>query len=367
MARDEQEARAMSPARALRLATEKTANDVFSLVLSVQAVARSRVDHPGLLALIPDGLLLLLLDGPDGAVGVMTLDSATLSALIEMQTVGQVLPRPPRDRPLTRTDAALAAPLVDGILQRMTQDLSDHADRYWACGFRFGAMIDDRRSLGLTLDAPDYHVFRVDLDIAGGARQGEVILVLPWREDPEQHCRAAGREVSGRQLQTRVMDAPVRLDAVLCRVSLPLSEIGKLVVGDVLPLPAEALREIALEGVGRRRVATGRLGKIDGLRAICLNMPGGMQAPQSTETQSAADSAPADGRAGGAAIMPERLRPKVQPATQDDPLTVFGHGTDDPAPDEVSTGSFAALGEMRITDDLDDLSRFGLDIGPDAA
>ena len=212
----------MSPARALRLATEKTANDVFSMVLSVQAVSRSRVDHPGLLALIPDGLLLLLLDGPDGAVGVMTLDSATLSALIEMQTVGQVLPRPPRDRPLTRTDAALAAPLVDGILQRMTQDLSDHADRYWACGFRFGAMIDDRRSLGLTLDAPDYHVFRVDLDIAGGARQGEVILVLPWREDPEQHRRAAGREVAGRQLQTRVMDAPVRLDAVLCRVSLRL-------------------------------------------------------------------------------------------------------------------------------------------------
>ena len=303
----------MSPARALRLATEKTANDVFSLVLSVQAVARSRVDHPGLLALIPDGLLLLLLDGPDGAVGVMTLDSATLSALIEMQTVGQVLPRPPRDRPLTRTDAALAAPLVDGILQRMTQDLSDHADRYWACGFRFGAMIDDRRSLGLTLDAPDYHVFRVDLDIAGGARQGEVILVLPWREDPEQHRRAADREVSGRQLQTRVMDAPVRLDAVLCRVSLPLSEIGKLVVGDVLPLPAEALREIALEGVGRRRVATGRLGKIDGLRAICLNMPGGMQAPQSTETQSAADSAPADGRAGGRPSCPNGCALKFNP------------------------------------------------------
>jgi hypothetical protein len=65
--------------------------------------------------------------------------------------------------------------------------------------------------------------------------------------------------------------------------------------------------------------------------------------------------------------MTERLRPMVHPATQDDPLTVFGRGTDDPAPDEVSAGSFAALGEMRITDDLDDLSRFGMDIGPDAA
>lgn len=130
IARHEQDARMMSPLRALRLAAEKAADESFSLVLSVQPIARSETDHAGLLEQIPDGVLLLLLDGPDGRVGVMTLDAALLAALIEMQTVGQVLARPLRDRPLTRTDAAMAAPLVDGVLLRISQHLADHPDRH---------------------------------------------------------------------------------------------------------------------------------------------------------------------------------------------------------------------------------------------
>lgn len=372
IARDEQEARAMSPARALRMAAEKTANEAFSLALAVQSVSRSLTDHAGLLALIPDGLLLLLLDGPDGSVGVMTLDAAILSALIEMQTVGQVLPKPPRDRPLTRTDAALAAPLVDGVLQRMTRDLADHPDHYWTCGYRFGAMIEDRRSLGLTLGAPDYHVFRLELDIAGGLRQGEVMLVLPRRDDPAQTQRDADQDGASRQLQARVMEAPVRLDAVLCRVSLPLSGIGKLAVGDLLPLPGEALREIAVEGVGRRRVATGRLGKVDGLRAIRLNIPGAptpqpLNPPEGGQITHAPVAAQAEGWSGFEPMMTGRGDPVAGAADRDDPLAGQGVAMDDPGGDGFAIAPLDPLGEMRITDDLDDLARFALDMGPDAA
>ena len=280
----------MSPARALRLATEKTANASFSLVLTVQGVARTAVDHAGLLGMIPQGVLLLLLDGPDGALGVMTLDAAVLASLIEMQTVGQVSAKSPQARPLTRTDAAMVAPLVDGILHRMSQHLVGHPDGYWACGYRYGAMMDDRRSLGMALTAPDFHLFQLPLDIADGIRSGQVMLALPQRAAPAVPADKAHAGDISVPLQQRVLDAAVRLDAILCRLSLPLSDVGRLSVGDILALPRDALREISIESVGRQPVATAQLGQLDGMRALRLTVPGQMSA--ATLADGAADPSP---------------------------------------------------------------------------
>lgn len=349
IARDEQEARAMSPLRALRLATEKTADASFSLVLSVQGIERLLVDHAGLLKMVPDGVLLLLLDGPDGAVGVMTLDAATLAALIEMQTVGQVLARPLRERPLTRTDAAMAAPFVDGILHRMSQHLVDHPDTFWACGYRYGAMIDDRRSLGMALGAPDFHVFRLPLDIADGLRTGEVMLALPQRAAPVVKTNGADTGEISAQLQERVLDAPVRLDAILCRLSLPLSDFGRLAVGDVLPLPSDALREITIEAAGRQLVATGRLGKVDGMRALRLTNPDHRQLPSGGPELSAEAVPPRSAKSPSGAVAPPPAPSMQSPETwpehdvmRPDPDGSFGAAADDPRPYAFNDGPAAA-------------------------
>jgi len=276
MARDEHQSRAMSPQRALRLALEKTADEDLSLALTAASCERSKTDHAGLIAMIPDAMLLILIDGPEGATGVMAMDGAVLASLIEVQTMGQVLPRQAPARPVTRTDAALAAPLVDGVLTRVTGHLAEHPDCYWTCGYRFGAMIEDRRSLGLALTAPDcpyYNVFRLPLDIGPGIRMGEVLVALPLLPDPAVAAVPEPADPS-HQLQDRVLAAPARLDAVLCRLHLPLSAIRALAAGDVLALPPDAMREVSIEVAGARRLATARLGKLDGLRALRLNPSG---------------------------------------------------------------------------------------------
>jgi flagellar motor switch protein FliM len=173
----------------------------------------------------------------------------------------------------------MVAPLVDGILHRMSQHLVGHPDAYWACGFRYGAMIDDRRSLGMALAAPDFHVFQLPLDIAEGTRSGAVILALPQRAAPVVPADKRESAQVSVPLQQRVLDAPVRLDAILCRLSLPLSDVGRLAVGDVLALPKDVLRDIAIETVGRQPVATARLGQVDGMRALRLTSPGQRAAP----------------------------------------------------------------------------------------
>ena len=59
---------------------------------------------------------MVLLDGPCGARGAVRIDTALLAALIEMQTTGRVTGRAFGGRAVTRTDAAIAAPLIDAAL-----------------------------------------------------------------------------------------------------------------------------------------------------------------------------------------------------------------------------------------------------------
>lgn len=269
----------MSVARALRLAAEKTADEDMQMALSVAAVQRSERDQAALLGLIPVDMLMLLLDGPLGARGAVMLDAGIMTSLIEVQTTGQVQARAASVRKATRIDAAMAVPLVDGVLRRAAGYLADHPDGAWASGFRFGAMMEDVRGLGLALAAADFHVFRLTLDIGPGMRTGELILALPCPTASPDPSDAADKAAT-QQFQDRVLAAPVRLDAVLCRLSLPLSQLSLIKTGDLLPLNIDALRDIMVETVGHRPVATARLGRLDGFRALRLTLPGQGRAVQ---------------------------------------------------------------------------------------
>jgi flagellar motor switch protein FliM len=74
------------------------------------------------------------------------------------------------------------------------------------------------------------------------------------------------------ELAEQVSNAEVRLEAVLTRVSLPLSRVVGLSVGDQLVLNAAALDKISLEGLDGRKMAEGRLGQNRGLRAVRLTV-----------------------------------------------------------------------------------------------
>ena len=60
------------------------------------------------------------------------------------------------------------------------------------------------------------------------------------------------------------------LDAVIARVTLPLSLAMALGVGEVIRLGTAAIDRIDLEGHGGVRVAGGRLGQNRGMRALRL-------------------------------------------------------------------------------------------------
>ncbi|ETX26674.1 FliM/FliN family flagellar motor C-terminal domain-containing protein, partial [Roseivivax isoporae] len=65
-----------------------------------------------------------------------------------------------------------------------------------------------------------------------------------------------------------VLSLPARIDAVLCRLRLPYATLEALAPGALLPLPPGALDMAELVAGGRHVVTRGRLGQMNGLRAI---------------------------------------------------------------------------------------------------
>lgn len=233
----------------------RLAADAMGLELAVSGFAERTLDlHEDLS--VEDGALLLLLVGHDGAPGGLAIvDPALLAALIEVQTTGSVTSgrRDPR-RP-TAVDAALSRHVIDGWMAGVAEA---SGDGYWPVT---GAFLPDLRTALLKLEEGRWTETRVDLDLGGGKRSGRLLVFRPVRQT--QH-RAA--EPDG--MCAMLMPVETALDAVLCRLRLPLGSVASLARGQLVPLPDVSLRRVRLEAPLGRLVAQVHLGQSRGFRAV---------------------------------------------------------------------------------------------------
>ena len=271
-ARDGSDARAMSPAKALRLAVARAADTLLDLALTVATVEQRRVSLAQVAETVADEGLILLLDGAGGARGALALDAQMMAALIEVQTTGKVRSGAAPARRATRTDAAMVAPLVDAVLDGVDSEMLAEVEGYVPRGFRFGDRVEDRRALGLVLDAPDFDVFRVTADLGPGVRTGRLDLLVPARRPlaAKTGTRTDANAPARALMSDVALGAPVVLDAVMARITLPLREACALSRGQVLALTPESLGAIQVTGAGAHLVAEARLGQLNGWRALRL-------------------------------------------------------------------------------------------------
>ncbi|MFZ5961813.1 FliM/FliN family flagellar motor C-terminal domain-containing protein [Thalassococcus sp. BH17M4-6] len=298
------EARTMSTAKALRRAVSRTADVLWDLALVVQTVRQEMLDQDGCLTALGADDLIIVLDGPDGAVGLVSVDRSLMTGLIEVQTISQVTTMPVDDRPLTATDAAMMAPLIDGTLQRFEENLKGNPLLSQLSGFRFGALVEDARTAGLMLEAAEYRAFRVSADLANGRRHGVLQIILPERAATPTVAEEDATDTPGKHAD-RLMLVPAQVEAVLCRLRLPLNQISGLKPGDLVPLPGDALDKAELIAGGGHRVARGRLGQMNGLRALRLTLP---QIPRPAPSPETEDDTPPR------AALPEPAVPDPAPA-----------------------------------------------------
>lgn len=290
--------------RGWRLALARAARNGLGLDLEFRRMTISRCSLAELLDMPPEQSLLALLDGPEAGLGLLILSAPVLSAFIEVQTMGRVSAQATRPRKPTRTDAAMVAGVIDSAMVEMEAVLSDEADLIWAGGFRYASFLEEARPLGLLLEEESYRVLLAEVALAGGAKVGEVILALPAAGRGQRPNAGAimAADLVGPQfaagLSAQVMQVNCTLDAVLSRVSLPLSRVMGLTEGDVLALPNASLDTVMLETPDGRRLTGGKLGQNRGMRALRI-----AKAQQSMTASRPLSGA--NGPASEATVLPE--------------------------------------------------------------
>ncbi|MFD1914303.1 FliM/FliN family flagellar motor switch protein [Halodurantibacterium flavum] len=280
------EAQPSTPPRVFALALGRAARQVLQLDLFVTGVAADLVTQAELLEM-PEALsLVTVLEGPRDALGMIAISPPVLAGLIEMQTTGRISGGEAPPRKPTRTDAVMTATFIDMVLQGLEQDLSGSPDEIWAGGFRYASFLADTRPLSLILDDAPMRIMRADVELGAGARAGSILLALPAQgrgvlRKPlrdgaarAQLAREDARTWSG-AITRAVMAAPAEVEAVLHRLTLPLSAVMSFAPGTVIPLPEDVLDRVQLQGPGGAPLpaSTGQLGAHRGFRAFRLGAP----------------------------------------------------------------------------------------------
>lgn len=274
--KQEHQARSMTVPKSLRVSLAKVADDLFDMALAVIGVTQEKCAGDGLNAVIEPDSLLLLLDGPNGATGGVMIGAGLVGALVQQQTTGRVAPEPSVDRKMTVTDAALCAPLMDALFKRANAVLETEKDKDVLSCFRFGARAENARLFELAMGAAEYHVLRLTVDVASGAFQSPMVMILPVPDERHTsiHDPTDGQKEappSKPTLEKTVLGLQAEITAVLGRVKIPLAQISTLKPGVTLRLPSDAFDEVELVSVDGSVICTGAMGQIDGQRAICLN------------------------------------------------------------------------------------------------
>jgi flagellar motor switch protein FliM len=258
----------MTVGRAWKVAVPRAADTALGIRATAVAFEEQRLRRDEVATSIAPNALIALLEGPDGRFGIAVLDAGLLSAVLEASTTGRLTDRPVAERTPTRTDAMMAADLVDGLCEEFEVALAEMEDPPSLAGYRYAAPLLDAATLAMVLPETGYSVFRLGFDLGGGVRRGGLIVALP--NAPAAAGRGEEVEAFRQRLSDTVMAAHADLDAVLWRLRMSLADVARLEPGAVLRVPLEALGSVEVATAGAAKLAVARLGQQGGRRAVRL-------------------------------------------------------------------------------------------------
>ncbi|MEM6563799.1 MAG: FliM/FliN family flagellar motor C-terminal domain-containing protein [Pseudomonadota bacterium] len=269
----EHQARAMTVAKSLRVGLARTADDVFDMAMAVIGFSQDVRADDAVFKDLAEGALLVFLDGPRRATGGAVLGAPLVTALVQQQTTGKISDVSATERIMTATDAALCAPMLDALFAKANALLETAEDRAVVASYKFGARAEDSRLFALALDAAEYHVIRLTIDIASGKMQSEMTLILPVLAPAPDVIEEedASPTYPAVTLGPVVMNLRTELNAVLHRLPLSVGRLGALKPGDTLSIPGDAFDDVALMSIDGRFIGQGPVGQVEGQRAMMMN------------------------------------------------------------------------------------------------
>ena len=261
----------LSATGALGNALRRAGQDVANVSIAVQSVEENKAVLDEVLGDLPEHALLCLVEGPESSFGMAVLDRSLMAGLVEAQTIGSVSSATVADRPPTRTDAAICADFVDRLLECF--EVEAHGAKLdiipHVSGYRYALPIMDPQVISLTLENVFYRAFRADLDLANGAKQGVLTLILPSDVAAKaKQNQANDGDTPDHTITDVALTCRAELRAVLHQVHLPVTDVAKFEVGMMIPVPIQAMGQVELLDSDDEIVTICRLGRMSGQRAL---------------------------------------------------------------------------------------------------
>ncbi len=257
----------------LRVEVPRAADQLLAMQADVQAVTLSTMEHSAVVAALSRHDLICLISRNARDVGLLVVDIGLLTALVEIQTLGQVTSVPPKDRVPTRTDAVVVSDMVDkwmADIARVAGEAGLARDVPFS-GFVREHGILDLRAVELTLDPGKYRSMRITMAFGDDAKVGVMTFFVPASGGARS---LADEGTLGTRLRPHLMDAEAGMQAILTRFEHPLKQVLALRAGDVLPIDPRCLTHMHLEVREGVPLAQGRLGQVNGFRAVRLTSVG---------------------------------------------------------------------------------------------
>ncbi|WP_172330914.1 FliM/FliN family flagellar motor C-terminal domain-containing protein [Mangrovicoccus sp. HB161399] len=265
----------VSPAKALRLALAKAGQEVLGQVVTGSGIEEMKLSVAKIAESLPEGALVVELDGPRGCRGLLALDRGLVCAITESLTTGRISAGDLPDRSPSRTDALLSRKFLVMVLTVFAARLVGHPAAEWATGFVPDDPVEDLRRLPVTMEDVPYRMLRMEIDFALGARLGPICIVLPWdgtdAMPPPPEALPPPEEVDAewqRNIEGAVMGVRMELRAVLGRKTMSISDLRALAPDDVIRLPTAAIEATELVAPDGHVLFTGKLGDLNGYKAV---------------------------------------------------------------------------------------------------
>lgn len=204
-----------------------------------------------------------LTTGPDGAMGLFVLDGPMIDGLIEQQLLGKVLPTERLKRPVTTIDAGLSEGFARTVLSRLTQA---HVDQL--AGFDPVGPQQDRASLRLSLGEGRYDIIQAAVDMGPGIKTGRFEI---WVPSLSQGIGQLSTSKINPDMIALLAECEVELGSKIEGCTTTARVLMEMDAGTVLKFPKTALGSVALTDCKGQVIARGRLGQLNGERALRMS------------------------------------------------------------------------------------------------
>ncbi len=221
-----------------------------------QALAPAALDE------MPQIALPFLLDAAGGKSALFVLDGPLIDGLIEQQLLGRILPIKRLDRPVTSIDAGLSEGFVEAALAAIGAQAPGPL-----AGLSAKSAQQDRAALRLALGEGLYDILSVSLDMGPGVKTGGFELWIP--SPPDTPPKSAKRRVNP-DMVAILQDCEIELEARMEGCVATAKQLMSLKVGSVLAMPKAEISRVELFDPSGNLFAKGRLGQLNGMRAVRL-------------------------------------------------------------------------------------------------